>query len=57
VLELLEPGEIIKSGDWKSLAKKTHGIGESRFYEFQKQAVKDGLVTKLEKSQYQRPEE
>ncbi len=55
IVELLEPGEAVKSGEWKSRAKEVLGIGESRFYKYQKQAVDEGLVEKLDKANYKRP--
>jgi hypothetical protein len=56
VVELITKDKAVTSGEWKKLAKDELGMGASRFYEFQREAVSKERVTLVRKGLYQRLE-
>ena len=56
VVDLLDRGQTIKSGEWKKRAKDKLGMSDGSFYAFLKEALAQGQVHEIEKSIYERSE-
>lgn len=56
VVGLIQHGETVTSGEWKQRTKDKFGMGDARFYEFQKEALSQERVFQIGKGKYTRHE-